>query len=77
MLAILKELDSFDRKVPSFTLNGLSRVRTWTGVLVTVAIAAISILYGIIKFEHLVLRRNPAVLQNSNPIEAGVSFDLQ
>ena len=59
--SIVKNIDSFGQKIPSFNLKGKTRVNTFFGGIITVAVLTLTLSYAILKAIHLVARKNPTI----------------
>ena len=75
MLAFLKSVDMFGAPVPNFNMRGRTEVKTSCGACTSMVIFTLTLLFGIIKMEHLALRKNPSITTNTSPLEAGERFD--
>ena len=75
MLKVLKSLDMFGAPVPNLNIRGRGEVKTVCGACTSLVIFALTLLFGIIKMEHLALRKNPSITTNTSPLEAGERFD--
>ena len=54
----------FGARIPSFHLRGKSNMKTNMGATASISILLITLLFALIKFEHLVSKRNPSILTN-------------
>lgn len=54
-------MDIFGAPAPSFNIRGEAKVRTNCGGVVTSAILSVTLLFSIVKFQHLITKHNPAV----------------
>ena len=75
MLKVLKSLDMFGAPVPNLNIRGRGEVKTVCGACTSLVIFALTLLFGIIKMEHLALRKNPIITTNTSPLEADERFD--
>ena len=63
MPQFLKKVDLYGRDIPSFSMQGETRVSTSMGGIMTLIIVYVTFLYATLKFQHLVERNNPQVVQ--------------
>ena len=76
MFHFLKEFDIFGRDIPSFNINGKNTIQTIPGVIVSIVIGLLTLSFGILKFEHLVRRKQPLITETSSPLIKGTSQKL-
>ena len=53
MLRRVKNLDLFAAPVPSFNLAGEESRKTWAGALSSILIMTLTLLFGLVKLEHM------------------------
>ena len=58
----LKKLDLFGASVPSFRLNKKDKVHSCVGGCLTLMLFSITLLFALVKFEHLMLHKNPSIV---------------
>ena len=56
-------LDLFAKPVPVFNFRGRGGVSTWCGVLASLAVVALMLLYGYAKVSQLLLQQNANIVQ--------------
>ena len=61
---VIKDQDSFAKEVPSFTMDGQSKVNTTIGGLVTLAIFMLTLVYAIDTFIKISEGSDPTVTQS-------------
>jgi len=61
LLSPLLKLDLFGASLPGFSLAGEEKVRTHIGGLVSFVIAYTTLLFGLLKLNHLLTKHNPQV----------------
>ena len=72
MFVFLKKLDLFGAPIPTFNIKGSSVVKTnYGGVLSGIIIVTVGI-FAMMKFEHLINRKNPSVSTYENEISLDV-----
>ena len=59
----LKRLDLFGANIPQFRLRTKSKVNSAAGGCLTLITTYVIFLFALLKFEHLMLRKNPAIAQ--------------
>ena len=70
----LKNVDIFGEPVPSFKISGKGSIKTFTGALISMTIIFLTITFGLIKLQHLLQRKNPTMISNMAPLEAGQEY---
>ena len=50
-------------------------MKTWTGVFVSIAISAITLLFGLVKLEHLIERKSPTISTSMSLLEEGTVYE--
>ena len=58
----LLRLDMLGADVPTFNIGGQDRVRTYPGGLVSFGILVATFLFGVLKLQHLLLRKRPEIV---------------
>ena len=76
MLKVLKSVDMFGASVPKVNIRGRGEVKTVCGACVSIGILCITLLFGILKLEHLITHKNPTISTYEIPLEAGERFSL-
>ena len=76
MPKFLKNLDMFGGLVPNLNIGGEHKIKTSIGSLMSISIMFILTLFGIMKLQHWMMRKNPSVVtvQDENGLEE--SFKL-
>ena len=72
----LKALDIFGKPVPTFNIRGQTEVKTMCGALMSFVIMFLTIMFGILKLQHLIEKKNPTINTNISPLEAGVKYNI-
>ena len=75
MPKFLKNADMFGAPIPNFNLRGRAEVKTSCGACISIVIFMLTFLFGVLKLQHLLTRKNPLITQNTIPLEAGERFD--
>ena len=57
----VKRLDIFGQNVPQLNIRGEAKINTLLGSLFSISILFLTIVFGILKLEDLVLRKNPSL----------------
>ena len=76
MPSFLKNVDMFGAHFPNVNLRAQAEVKTSCGACTSMLIFTVTLLFGILKLEHLALRKNPSISTNNNPLEAGERFEI-
>ena len=76
MPKFLKSVDMFGAPVPNFNMRGRAEVKTSCGACISMVIFILTLLFGMLKLQHLVVRKNPSIVTNKIPLEAGERFDI-
>ena len=76
MEKLLKKFDIFSASVPSFNIDGKTEVRTLTGGVISLSIVMLTILFGLLKLQHMLERKNPLISTNDVPSELSDEYDL-
>ena len=74
LFAFFKELDLFGETVPTFNMGGKTEIKTFPGALFSITIVYLTIMFGTLKIQHLVERKNPQIVTNTQPLEAGYKY---
>ena len=61
MLKFVKKFDLFGKQVPMFNLKGKNIIQTFEGAIISMVIFALTLSFSLLKFEHLINRRNPTI----------------
>ena len=54
-------MDSFGQHLPSFNINGNDTVSTILGGIVTLSLLMVVLMYGGLRFSHLMSKHNPNI----------------
>ena len=68
MVGFVKNLDVFSNSLPSFNIRGKTSVTTWMGAGCSIIIFLIGFTFGLLKLQHLIERRNPALSESTEQI---------
>ena len=71
----IENIDIFGKQVPSFSLGGRTEIRTKPGAIMTIMILSLTLLFGLMKLQHLFLRKNPLINTNSEPLADDAVFE--
>ena len=55
----IKKVDFFGHSVPQLNIGGESSIKTPLGSLLSFSILIVTMMFGILKLEQLILRKNP------------------
>lgn len=61
-MGFIKRFDTFGESVPQFNIQGQTTIKTSMGSLASILILMLTVMFGILKLEHLVLRKNPSLI---------------
>ena len=75
-LGLLKSWDLFGASIPSFNLQGKSNVNTIVGAITSIFIISMTFMFALIKFDHMMQKRGPSILQNTDKVEDDVFVDI-
>ena len=64
----------FGALVPSFNIGGKQYVKTVAGTCASLSILTLVLIFGLIKLENLLLRKNPFLNTNTETLDDGVSY---
>ena len=69
---MLLEADLFPAPIPQFNSRGEEAVKTYFGGLISLIIKYLFILFALVKFEHLMTRHNPQIVEydETNALDA-------
>ena len=73
--AILLKFDIFGAPVPSFSLGGRTMVNTRAGASVSIGILTLLLIFGLLKLQHLLERKNPIINANTTSVDAGATYE--
>ena len=76
MVGFVKNLDVFSNSLPSFNIDGKTKVNTWMGAVCSIIIFILTSAFGLLKLQHLVTRRNPAMSEATEQVDADATFSL-
>ena len=65
----MKRFDMFAEHVPTFTLRGKETIRTGTGSFCSIIIIVLTFMFGLVKLEHLIEKKNPMITANEENLE--------
>ena len=71
----IEKFDIFGKHVPSFSLGGRTEVRTKSGAILTIIILSLTLVFGLVKLQHLLERKNPLINTNFEPLADDAVFD--
>ena len=60
---VFRNMDNFGKEVPAFNINGQTKVNTVVGGIISTCILTLVFIYAGIKFDHLVNRENPNIIE--------------
>ena len=60
----IEKFDVFGEHVPSFSLGGRTQVRTKLGAILTMIIVSLTLVFGLVKLQHLFAKKNPTINTN-------------
>ena len=63
--------------MPQFNINGKTEIPTLVGAITSIIIIILTLLFGMIKLEHLVQRKNPTINIHSEVLEEGTSQSME
>ena len=72
----LKNIDSFSEAVPTFNIDGHTEIKTFPGALITLTISLLTFIFGVMKIQHLLERKNPTINTNDEPLDEGTTYFL-
>ena len=58
---VLETVDAFSEPIPVFNVRGKTKVSTGAGGILTLLVAAVVLMYGFIRFEHMLSKYNPNI----------------
>ena len=67
VLGFMKNLDMFEKPIPTFNIGGKTSVKTVMGSCCSVFIMMMTFAYGLLKLEHLIAHKNPFITSNIEP----------
>ena len=76
MKNILLGLDLFGKPMPTFNLKGNTEKNTLVGSLSSIIIMTLTFLFGLLKLEHLSLKKNPSITTNDSHVDEGEEYSL-
>ena len=59
--SLLKRLDFFGSPIPGFNIDGQTSARTAVGGCLSIITFYSTLLFGLSKFEDMILRKNPTI----------------
>lgn len=65
----------FGAKIQTFNMRGRTKINTSCGACVSIMIFILTLIFALVKLEHLVERKNPSVTTNLSALEAGTRFN--
>ena len=75
MLKTLKKIDIFGAPIPALNLRGERRVNTAVGSMVSILVFTTTLLFGLLKLQHLIEKKNPTIMVVNSPLNANETFD--
>ena len=63
ILSSFKRIDLFGAAIPQFNLQGKDEVRTATGGFFSLLVIITSLMFAILKLEHLLSRKSPNIVK--------------
>ena len=75
MLKTLKKIDIFGAPIPTLNLRGERSVNTAVGSMVSILVFTTTLLFGLLKLQHLIERKNPTIMVVNSPLNANETFD--
>ena len=75
---MLIEADMFPAQIPQFNIKGKDTIRTYCGGLISLIINYLFFLFAMIKFQQLVTRHNPQIVEyeETNGLDASDEYNL-
>ena len=67
----------FGAQLPSFNLDQKSTVNTACGSIATIVTLLVTFIFGLLKFEHMINRKNPMVNTNLAEVDDETAFDIR
>ena len=56
-------------------MGGRTEVRTKSGAILTIIILSLTLVFGLVKLQHLLVRKNPLINTNFEPLADDAVFD--
>ena len=75
-IELLKSFDLFGASIPNFHLKGKSNINTIVGAITSILILTMTSMFALIKFDHMMQKRGPAILQNTVVIDDDAFIDI-
>ena len=75
-MQFIKSLDMFGAPVPNLNLRGRAEVKTYCGAYISMMIFILTLLFGILKLQHLAAHKNPQIMTNKIPLEEDEPFNI-
>ena len=75
MLKKIKNIDFFGAPVPTFNIGGKTNVPTWLGSIISILILGMTFMFGLIKIEHMAIRKNPEIIKNIEIVDIEETYD--
>ena len=74
----VEKLDIFPASIPSFNVQGKSNVQTSFGACITLLVVSLTVLYALLKMQHLQQKKNPSVskINSSDLSDFNPAFEL-
>ena len=60
----IEKLDIFGMQLPSFSLGGRTEVRSKPGAVLTIIILSLTLVFGLVKLQHLFEKKNAQINTN-------------
>ena len=64
---VVKNLDIFGAEVPGLNLRGQTKVKTFAGAFVSLAIMGITVMFALLKLQFMLMRKQPEVNEFVEP----------
>ena len=55
---LIKRFDLFGKPIPTFNLNGKTKIQTFEGAVISIIIFTLTLTFSLMKFEQLINRKN-------------------
>ena len=57
-------------------MKGQAKVRTFVGSFLSLSVLTLTMLFALLKLQHLIERKNPTLTTHTGPIEVDEAIDL-
>ena len=75
MLEKIRNFDMFGSELPKFNINGKAKVTTLTGAFGSIVILAMTLMFALLKLEHMINRKNPLISRNIESLDGEEIYD--